>query len=77
MDLNFPNALRHAYFRCLPSVMRSFTELYKRNFEIKNDYNLRMNFILCTQICHFLDVSGKVLSLIIVLQMTLVHFTIS
>ena len=25
--------------------MRSFTELYKKNFEIKNDYNLRMNFM--------------------------------
>ena len=34
IDLNFGNALRCAYFGCLPSVMRSFAEIYYRNFEI-------------------------------------------
>ena len=30
----FGNDLRYVYFGCLSSVMRSFTKIYKRNFEI-------------------------------------------
>ena len=34
IDLSFGNALHCAYFECLSSVKRSFTEVYERNFEI-------------------------------------------
>ena len=68
IDLNFGNALRCAYFRCLSSVMRSFTEIYVRNFEISWNFSKRVarteDWTLWRQICYFLDVSRKVLSLI-------------
>ena len=51
--------------------MWSFTEIYKRNFEIScSFYKKGINYAwtedstLCRQICYFLYVSGKVLSLI-------------
>ena len=63
---------RCAYFGCLPSLIRSFTEICKSeefrdilellkkgiNYAWTEDWNLRR------QICYFLDISGKVLSLI-------------
>ena len=68
---NLGNYFRCAYFGCLFSVMRSFTEIYKRNFEISCsfykkgiDYVWTEDWTLCKQICYFLDVSGKVSSLI-------------
>ena len=50
IDLNFGNALRCGYFGCLPSVMRSFTEIYFRNFEIswhflKRVYRVSQKFV--------------------------------
>ena len=50
IDLNFGNALRCRYFGCLPSVMRSFTEIYYRNFEIswhflKRVYRVSQKFV--------------------------------
>ena len=68
IDLNFGNALRCGYFMCLSSVMRSFTEIYVRNFEISWNFSKRVarteDWTLCRQICYFLDLSRKVLSLI-------------
>ena len=34
IDIFFGNALRYRHFGCLSSVVRSFTRMYKRNFEI-------------------------------------------
>ena len=53
IDLNVGNALRCAYFGCLPSVIQSFTKIYNRNFEISGTED----WTLCRQICYFLDVS--------------------
>ena len=55
----------------MSSVVRSFTKIYHRNFEISwNLYKKGINYActedwtLCSQTCYFLDVPEKVLSLI-------------
>ena len=41
----FGNALRYVYFGCLSFEVRSFTEIYKRNFEISlNFYKKHINY---------------------------------
>ena len=54
---------------CLPSVTRSFTEIYERNFEISwNFYKKGIthawteDWTLCRRICYFLAVSEMALS---------------
>ena len=55
----------------MSSAVRSFTNIYKRNFEISCNFSKKgincactEDWTKCRQICYFLDVSEKVLSLI-------------
>ena len=66
----FGNAFHYRYFGCLSSAMWSFTKMYTRNFKISlNFYKKGIHFAWtedrtkCRQICYFLDVSEKFLSL--------------
>ena len=65
-------ALRCKFFWLMRSAVRSFTKIYKRSFRdilkflLKKgiNYACREHWTQCKQICHFLDVSEKVLALI-------------
>ena len=69
-NIFFGNAFHYRYFGCLSSAMWSFTKMYTRNFKISlNFYKKGIHFAWtedrtwCRQICYFLDVSEKFLSL--------------